>query len=54
MCQISALDACCHLDESKDYEVKVAFLQLAISAKCRDFMQADEKKKEKILAKVFA
>lgn len=35
--QILALDARYHLAESKDYEVKVGFLQLAISAKCRDY-----------------
>ncbi|GFZ14831.1 peptidase M1 family protein [Actinidia rufa] len=34
--QLSALDACYRLAESKDYEVKVAFLQLAISSGCRD------------------
>ncbi|KAF8023533.1 hypothetical protein BT93_F0902 [Corymbia citriodora subsp. variegata] len=32
--QISALDARYRLSESKDYEVKVAFLQLAISSGC--------------------
>lgn len=35
--QILALDARYRLAESKDYEVKVAFLQLAISSKCRDY-----------------
>ncbi|KAM7508254.1 hypothetical protein LguiA_018707 [Lonicera macranthoides] len=35
--QISALDVRYRLGEIKDYEVKVAFLQLAISSKCRDY-----------------
>lgn len=35
--QVTALDALYHLSESKNYEVKVAFLQLAISARCRDY-----------------
>lgn len=35
--QVRALDALYHLSESKNYEVKVAFLQLAISARCRDY-----------------
>ncbi|GAB2294574.1 Leucine aminopeptidase [Dionaea muscipula] len=30
-------------DKSKDYEVKVAFLQLAISARCREFYGEVEK-----------
>ena len=34
--QLLALDSRYRLAESKDYEVKVAFLQLAICAKCRD------------------
>lgn len=35
--QVSALDARYHLSESKDYEVKVAFLQLAISSQCSNY-----------------
>ncbi|XP_040987913.1 leucine aminopeptidase [Juglans microcarpa x Juglans regia] len=34
--QVLALDERYRLSESKDYEVKVAFLQMAISSKCRD------------------
>lgn len=41
--QISALDARYRLAESKDYEVKVAFLQLAISSGCRDYFGEVEK-----------
>lgn len=41
--QISALDARYRLAESKDYEVKVAFLQLAISSGCRDYYGEVEK-----------
>ncbi|KAK6929254.1 Peptidase M1, membrane alanine aminopeptidase [Dillenia turbinata] len=41
--QIQALDARYRLAESKDYEVKVAFLQLAISSKCRDYYAEVEK-----------
>lgn len=41
--QISALDARFRLAESKDYEVKVAFLQLAISTRCRDYYGEVEK-----------
>ena len=41
--QILALDDRYRLSESKDYEVKVAFLQLAISAKCRDYYGEVEK-----------
>ncbi|GAB2276696.1 Leucine aminopeptidase [Dionaea muscipula] len=41
--QISALDTRYRLAESKDYEVKVAFLQLAISARCREFYSEVEK-----------
>ncbi|KAL9261546.1 Leucine aminopeptidase-like protein [Drosera capensis] len=41
--QILALDERYHLAESKDYEVKVAFLQLAISARCRNFYGEVEK-----------
>lgn len=41
--QISALDKRYRLAESKDFEVKVAFLQLAVSAKCRDYYTEVEK-----------
>ncbi|CAK9155110.1 unnamed protein product [Ilex paraguariensis] len=41
--QVSALDARYRLSESKDYEVKVAFLQLAISSRCRDYYGEVEK-----------
>nr|GLL23193.1 leukotriene A-4 hydrolase homolog [Ipomoea trifida] len=41
--QIKALDACYRLSESKDYEVRVAFLQLAISARCGDYYSEVEK-----------
>lgn len=41
--QLSALDARYRLAESKDYEVKVAFLQLAITACCRDYHSEVEK-----------
>jgi leukotriene-A4 hydrolase len=41
--QILALDARYRLAESNDYEVKVAFLQLAISSKCRDYYGEVEK-----------
>ncbi|XP_019194018.1 PREDICTED: leukotriene A-4 hydrolase homolog [Ipomoea nil] len=41
--QIKALDGCYRLSESKDYEVRVAFLQLAISARCRDYYSEVEK-----------
>ncbi|GAB4854896.1 Leucine aminopeptidase [Ancistrocladus abbreviatus] len=41
--QISALDARYRLAESKDYEVKVAFLQLAIASRCRDYYGEVEK-----------
>ncbi|CAA3023185.1 leukotriene A-4 hydrolase homolog [Olea europaea subsp. europaea] len=41
--QVSALDARYRLSESKDYEVKVAFLQLAISSRCRDYYYEVEK-----------
>lgn len=37
------MDARYRLSESKDYEVKVAFLQLAISSKCRDYYVEVEK-----------
>ncbi|XVF75475.1 hypothetical protein PTKIN_Ptkin13bG0190900 [Pterospermum kingtungense] len=41
--QVLALDARYRLSESKDYEVKVAFLQLAILSKCRNFYGEVEK-----------
>lgn len=41
--QVLALDARYRLSESKDYEVKVAFLELAILSKCRDFYGEVEK-----------
>ncbi|KAJ8557113.1 hypothetical protein K7X08_002738 [Anisodus acutangulus] len=41
--QVTALDALYHLSESKNYEIKVAFLQLAISARCRDYYGVVEK-----------
>ncbi|KAM7270313.1 hypothetical protein ACFE04_029527 [Oxalis oulophora] len=41
--QVSALDARYRLSESKDYEVKVAFLQLAISSRCREYYGHVEK-----------
>ncbi|XAR56104.1 Leukotriene-A(4) hydrolase [Bertholletia excelsa] len=41
--QLLALDARYRLAESKDYEVKVAFLQLAISSGCRDYYGEVEK-----------
>ncbi|KAL5734865.1 hypothetical protein ACOSP7_032726 [Xanthoceras sorbifolium] len=41
--QVLALDARYRLSESKDYEVKVAFLQLAISSNCRDYYGEVEK-----------
>lgn len=41
--QVLALDARYKLSELKDYEVKVAFLQLAISSKCRDYYGDVEK-----------
>ncbi|GAV63719.1 Peptidase_M1 domain-containing protein/Leuk-A4-hydro_C domain-containing protein [Cephalotus follicularis] len=41
--QILALDARYRLSESKDYELKVAFLQLAISSGCRDYYGEVEK-----------
>ncbi|XP_052206206.1 leucine aminopeptidase [Diospyros lotus] len=41
--QLLDLDARYRLSESKDYEVKVAFLQLAISSKCRDYHNEVEK-----------
>ncbi|KAL8162189.1 hypothetical protein V2J09_013678 [Rumex salicifolius] len=41
--QITALDARYRLAESKDYEVKVAFLQLGIAGKCREYYPEVEK-----------
>ena len=41
--QVLALDARYRLSESKDYEVKVAFLHLAISSRCRDYNGEVEK-----------
>ncbi|KAI5648761.1 hypothetical protein M9H77_34766 [Catharanthus roseus] len=41
--QVLALDARYRLSESKDYEVKVAFLQLAVLAKCKDYYGEVEK-----------
>ncbi|MCL7022880.1 hypothetical protein MKW94_020542 [Papaver nudicaule] len=41
--QVAALDARYRLAESKDYEVKVAFLQLALSSGCRDYYSEVEK-----------
>ncbi|KAF8080132.1 hypothetical protein N665_0096s0005 [Sinapis alba] len=41
--QVMALDKRYRLAESKDYEVKVSFLQLAISSKCREYHGEVEK-----------
>lgn len=41
--QVLALDARYKLSESKDYDVKVAFLHLAISSRCRDYYAEVEK-----------
>ncbi|XP_048325801.2 leucine aminopeptidase [Ziziphus jujuba] len=41
--QLLALDERYRLSESKDYEVKVGFLQLAISSKCKDYYPEVEK-----------
>ncbi|XP_031265741.1 leucine aminopeptidase-like [Pistacia vera] len=41
--QVLALDERYRLSESKNYEVKVAFLQLAILSKCRDYYSEVEK-----------
>ncbi|XP_010260146.1 PREDICTED: leukotriene A-4 hydrolase homolog isoform X2 [Nelumbo nucifera] len=41
--QVVSLDARYSLAESKDYEVKVAFLQLAISSGCREYYSEVEK-----------
>lgn len=41
--QVQALDERYRLSESKDYEVKVAFLQLAISSRCSNYYNEVEK-----------
>ncbi|PKA60271.1 leukotriene-A4 hydrolase [Apostasia shenzhenica] len=41
--QVAALDSCYKLSESADWEVKVAFLQLAISSRCKEYFGAVEK-----------
>ncbi|CAD5174397.1 unnamed protein product [Musa acuminata subsp. malaccensis] len=41
--QIAALDAHYRLSESRDYEVKVAFLQLAISSGCKEYFAEVER-----------
>ncbi|KAK4411215.1 Leucine aminopeptidase [Sesamum angolense] len=41
--QVLALDARHRLSESKDYEVKVAFLQLAIASRCSNYYSEVEK-----------
>ncbi|KAI3470437.1 hypothetical protein Pfo_027100 [Paulownia fortunei] len=41
--QVSALDERYRLSESKDYEVKVAFLQLAVSSRCSNYYNEVEK-----------
>ena len=41
--QIIALDSRYKLSESKDYEVKVSFLQRAISCGCKDYYSEVEK-----------
>ncbi|XP_016461560.2 leucine aminopeptidase [Nicotiana tabacum] len=41
--QVRALDAVYHLSESNNYEVKVAFLQMAITARCREYYVVVEK-----------
>ncbi|KAL6527100.1 Leucine aminopeptidase [Orobanche gracilis] len=41
--QVLALDERYRLSESKDYEVKVAFLQLAISSRCNNYYNKVEK-----------
>lgn len=41
--QIAALDARYRLSESRDYEVKVAFLELAVSCNCKDYFDEVEK-----------
>ncbi|XP_076960453.1 leucine aminopeptidase-like [Bidens hawaiensis] len=41
--QVTALDQRYRLSESKDYEVKVAFLQLAIRSRCNEYYNVVEK-----------
>ncbi|KAJ0764256.1 putative leukotriene-A(4) hydrolase [Helianthus annuus] len=41
--QVTALDCRYRLSESKDYEVKVAFLQLAIGSRCNEYYNVVEK-----------
>ncbi|KAI3817702.1 hypothetical protein L1987_11499 [Smallanthus sonchifolius] len=41
--QVTALDRRYRLSESKDYEVKVAFLQLAIGSRCSEYYNVVEK-----------
>ena len=41
--QLTALDARYRLAESRDYEVKVAFLQLAIASGCKQYFGEVEK-----------
>ncbi|PIN21804.1 Bifunctional leukotriene A4 hydrolase/aminopeptidase LTA4H [Handroanthus impetiginosus] len=41
--QVTALDARYRLSESKDYDVKVTFLELAISARCSNYYNEVEK-----------
>lgn len=41
--QVLALDARYRLSESKDWEVKVAFLQLSVSSGCREYYGEVEK-----------
>ena len=41
--QVTALDCRYRLSESKDYEVKVAFLQLAITSRCSEYYNVVEK-----------
>lgn len=41
--QVTALDSRYRLSESKDYEVKVAFLQLAIASRCSEYYNIVEK-----------
>lgn len=43
MMQVLALDARYRLSESRNYEVKVAFLQLAVCSKCKDYYGEVEK-----------
>lgn len=43
MNQVIALDKRHRLAESKDYEVKVSFLQLAVSSKCNEYHGEVEK-----------